>query len=85
METAQITTFQSSEFNLKVAEAIAATADGPVFVVDHERPTHVLLTIESYRRLTGNIADMLAMPEAADIEFDPPKLQGPLWRSADFD
>jgi hypothetical protein len=49
----------------------------------------VLLTIEAYRRRTGggdgrSIVDMLAMPDGEDIEFDPPKLQGPLWRPADL-
>jgi hypothetical protein len=36
----------------------------------------VLLSIDEYQRITGgrrNIADALAMPEAADIDFDPPR------------
>ena len=35
----------------------------------------VLLTIERYRELTGptsSIVDLLAMPEGAESEFDPP-------------
>jgi len=32
----------------------------------------------------GNIADPLAMPEGADIDFDPPRLRGPLYHSADL-
>jgi hypothetical protein len=37
----------------------------------------VLLSFEDYQRLTRqrrNIADALAMPEVADIEFDPPRV-----------
>ena len=43
------------------------------------RPSHVLLTVEDYQRITGgqkSIAELLAMPEAARIEFEPPRLKG---------
>jgi hypothetical protein len=33
---------------------------------------------------SGNIADLLAMPEGVDIDFDPPQLQGPLYHPADL-
>jgi hypothetical protein len=39
--------------------------------------THVLLSIEEYQRITGGprkIADALAMPGLADVEFDPPRV-----------
>jgi hypothetical protein len=48
-----------------------------VYITDRGKPSHVLMTIEEYQRLTGettNIVDMLAMPSPADIEFNPPKL-----------
>jgi hypothetical protein len=38
----------------------------------------VLLTVDQYQRITGgenSITDLLAMPEAADIEFEPPRLR----------
>ena len=53
-----------------------AAQKGPVFITDRGRPAHVLLTIEDYQKLTGapaNIVDMLAMPGAADIDFEPPR------------
>jgi hypothetical protein len=37
----------------------------------------VLLTAEEYQRITQgqkNVADLLAMPEAAEIDFEPPRL-----------
>jgi len=43
------------------------------------RPSHVLLTVADYQRITGgqkSIAQLLAMPEAARIEFEPPRLKG---------
>ena len=71
-----ITTISSRDFNQGVSEAKRASNDGPVFITDRGRPAHVLLSFEDYQRLTKqrrNIADALAMPGIADIEFDPPR------------
>jgi len=72
-----ITTFSSRELNQDVTRAKKATEQGPVFITDRGKPAHVLLTIAEYRRLTGqrrNIADALAMPGAAEIAFEPPRI-----------
>jgi hypothetical protein len=48
-----------------------------VFITARGRPAHVLLSFEDYQRLTRqrrNIADALAMPDVADIEFEPPRI-----------
>ena len=82
-----ITTLTSREFNQDTSRAKKAADNGPVFITDRGRPAHVLLTIEEYRRITGNrqgIVELLAMPEATDIDFEPPRLQGPLCRPADL-
>ncbi|MDE3175641.1 MAG: type II toxin-antitoxin system Phd/YefM family antitoxin [Pseudomonadota bacterium] len=82
-----ITTLSSREFNQDTSRAKKAAQEGPVFITDRGKPAHVLLSIEDYRKLTGgprNIADALAMPGDADIEFDPPRLNIRL-RPADFD
>lgn len=68
-----ITKLSSRESNQGTSRA----KRGPVFITDRERPSHVLLTIDEYERITGrqkNIADLLAMPEAAEIEFETPRL-----------
>jgi len=42
-----------------------------------DAPAHVLLTAEEYERLTKgqkSIVDLLALPEAAEIDFEPPRL-----------
>jgi prevent-host-death family protein len=81
-----ITTLSSREFNQDTSRAKKAARNGPVFVTDRGRPSHVLLTIEEYRRLTGtghSLVDLLAMPDAEAIDFEPPKLGGPLFRPAD--
>lgn len=72
-----ITPLSSREFNQGASRAKKAAGSGPVFITDRGRPTHVLLSIEEYRKLTGkraSIIDLLAMPEGAEIEFEPPRL-----------
>ena len=72
-----ITTLSSRELNQDVTRAKKATRNGPVFITDRGRPAHVLLSFEDYQRLTQqrrNIADALAMPDVADIEFEPPRV-----------
>jgi hypothetical protein len=32
----------------------------------------------------GSIADLISMPEDDEIDFDPPELEGPLYRPADL-
>jgi len=72
-----VTTFSSREFNQDTSRAKKATARGPVFITDRGKPAHVLLSIQDYQQLAGThrkIADALAMPGIADIEFDPPRV-----------
>jgi prevent-host-death family protein len=81
-----VTTLSSREFNQNASGAKRAAARGPVFITDRGRPAHVLLTIEAYRKLThepANIADLLAMPGVADIEFEPVRA-GEFYRPADL-
>ena len=72
-----ITTLSSRELNQNVTRAKKATKGGPVFITDRGKPAHVLLSFEEYQQLTKqrrNIADALAMPGVADIEFEPPRV-----------
>jgi PHD/YefM family antitoxin component YafN of YafNO toxin-antitoxin module len=81
-----ITTLSSRDLNQDVSRAKKAAREGPVFITDRGKPAHVLLIFEEYQRMTGqrrNIADALAMPDVADIVFEPdPVTIGP--RPADF-
>jgi prevent-host-death family protein len=82
-----ITTLSSREFNQDASRAKRAAKSGPVFITDRGRPAHVLLTIEEYQKIKGkweSIADLLAMPEAAEVDFEPPRLDGILYHPADF-
>ena len=82
-----ITTFSSREFNQDASRAKKAAKKGPVFITDRGRPAHVLLSIEEYRKLSGNrrsLADALAMPDADLVDFDPPRLGGKPFRPVDL-
>lgn len=83
-----ITTVTSREFNQDVSRIKKAAMNGPVFITDRGHPAHVLLSIEDYEKLTKSkesIVDLLAMPEAIDIDFEAPKLNANLYRPEDFD
>lgn len=71
------TILSSREFNQDTGKAKKAALQGPVFITDRGKASYVLLTVEEYRKISGtqaNIADLLAMPEPEDIDFQPPKL-----------
>jgi hypothetical protein len=77
----------SREFNQDVGGAKRAAVEGPVFITDRGQTSHVLLTIDSYRQITGqtrSIAEALGMAEGADIEFEPARMDD-LPRIVDFD
>ena len=81
-----ITSISSREFNQGASEAKRAANNGPVFITDRGRPAHVLMSIEHYQRITGShkkIADLLAMPGIADIDFETHRSRD-LARPADF-
>ena len=73
MSTIKLT---SREFNQDTGRAKKAAHDGPVYITDRGRPSHVLLTFSDYERLAGNrasIIDQLADPPGVeDTEFHPP-------------
>ena len=76
-----ITKLSSREFNQGTSKAKSAARRGPVFITDRGRLSHVLLTAEEYQRITGgkkSIVNLLGMPQASEIEFEPPRLTGRL-------
>lgn len=82
-----ITNLSSREFNQDTSGAKKAASKGPVIITDRGKPAHVLLSIKEYQRLIGkhqSIVDQLAMPNGADIEFEPPTLPDKLFKPADL-
>lgn len=70
------TRLTSREFNQDTGRAKRAAENGPVYITDRGRPSHVLMTFEDYRRLAGEhprIAELLSQPAGVeDIEFELP-------------
>jgi prevent-host-death family protein len=72
-----IVTMTSREFNQSASEAKKASLKGPVFITDRGKPSHVLLSIEEYRKLTGGmttLADALAQRDSMEVDFEPPRV-----------
>jgi prevent-host-death family protein len=72
-----VVTMTGREFNQSASEAKKAALNGPVFITDRGKPSHVLLSIEEYRKLTGGmttLADALAQQDAMDVEFEAPRV-----------
>ena len=82
-----ITTLSSREFNQDSSKAKRAAKKGPVFITDRGRPSYVLLSIEDYQKIADHypsIVESLAMLDADQVEFEPPRLGGKLYRSVDL-
>jgi prevent-host-death family protein len=83
-----ITTISSREFNQDAGGAKRAAEKGPVIITDRGRPSHVLLSYEDYRRLTGagqSLLEIVAQDEDDDIDFDPPLMGHRIFQHLDFD
>jgi prevent-host-death family protein len=81
-----VVTMTSREFNQSASEAKKAALEGPVFITDRGKPSHVLLSIEEYRKLTGGmttLAEAVAQQDSLDVDFEPPRVDR-LHRPADL-
>ncbi len=61
----------SREFNRDVSLAKREARTEPVLITDRGQPTHVLMSIEDFRRFTGegdSILEILAMPDAVELD-----------------
>ena len=82
-----ITKLSSREFNQDTRQGKEGCEKGARFYHGSRASLSVLITAEEYQRITGgqkSLADLLAMPEAAEIEFDPPRLTGNLHGQTDL-
>jgi len=81
------TTLAAYRFRRDVGRAKRAAKAGPVLITSRGKPTHVLLSYSEYQRLAGrepSILELLAQP-GGDFEFEPPRLNGPIFRPVEFD
>lgn len=66
----------SREFNQDTARAKREAKNGPVFVTDRGKPTHVLLSVEEFERMKGprkSIAELFYTPGADEVELPLPE------------
>ena len=69
------TTITSRDFNRDVSAAKRAALRGPVTITDHGHPTHVLLVVEEYDRLSGRrklMGDRLWRDQDPGLDLDLP-------------
>lgn len=66
-----MTTITAASFNHDVSAAKRAATNGPVVITDRGEPAFVLLSIDTYRRLSDrrDVVDRLQMD--AEIDFEP--------------
>ena len=81
------TKLSEAEFDLEQAKKCAQ--NGPVFLTEGERKTHVFLDIEAYKKISLeglSILDLLYDPRMADIDpdFEFEKIDGD-FKPAEFD
>jgi hypothetical protein len=79
-EGAMTTTMTSRQFNHDVSAAKRAATEGPVVITDRGIPSHVLLTIEQFERITAatprvSLVDALRADDG--IEFEPGRVEIP--------
>ena len=77
-----MSTMTSREFNQDIGKAKRAARLEPVFVTDRGRPTHVLMSFDAFRQITGrteSIVDLLAMPEPGTEGVDFGTARGGSW------
>ena len=71
-------TMSAREFNRDVSAAKREAAQRPVVITDRGEPAFVLLSIEEYRLLGEDGADLverLSMEDDIDIDFEPLELE----------
>ena len=79
--------FSSREFNQDVGAAKRAARSEPVFITDRGKPTHVLVSFETFRQMSGEsetIIDLLAMPDTVEIDLDAARSGGGWDRKVGF-
>lgn len=69
-------TMTSRRFNQRTGDAKRAAIDGPVYITDRGRPSHVLVSYDHYMKLVDgapNLVDMLcSTPGAGEVELTTP-------------
>ena len=73
-----MSTLTSRELNHDVSSAKKAAQDGPVIITDRGKPSHVLMTYDDFKRLSGkrrSLIEALSMPGLSEIDFSPERTE----------
>ncbi|MCI5139589.1 MAG: type II toxin-antitoxin system Phd/YefM family antitoxin [Candidatus Electrothrix sp. AR1] len=82
-----ITTISCTALTRDIGKTKKAAQSNPIIITERDQPAYVLMTIEQYKKIVGNvknILDLLAMPDAEDIELTPPRMQDSVCEPADI-
>jgi hypothetical protein len=72
-----VTTISSTALTRDIGKTKKAAQAGPVILTEDGQPAYVLMNIEQYKEIIENaqsILDLLTLPGAEDIDFNPPRL-----------
>jgi prevent-host-death family protein len=73
-----MSTLTSRELNHDVSNAKKAAQNGPVIITDRGKPSHVLMTYDEFKRLSGkhrSLIETLSMPGLSEIDFSPERVE----------
>ena len=73
-----MSTLTSRELNHDVSSAKKAAQNGPVIITDRGKPSHVLMTYDEFKRLSGkrrSLIETLSMPGLSEIDFSPERVE----------
>ncbi|WP_455272891.1 type II toxin-antitoxin system Phd/YefM family antitoxin [Rhizobium herbae] len=73
-----MSTLTSCELNHDVSSAKKAAQDGPVIITDRGKPSHVLMTYDEFKGLSGkrrSLIESLSMLGLSDIDFSPERVK----------
>lgn len=69
-----VATVTAAEFNQRPSQVKRAAEEEPVVIIEHSRPSFVLLTYTEYQRLLRtptDLADWLEMDNEIEFEIEP--------------
>jgi PHD/YefM family antitoxin component YafN of YafNO toxin-antitoxin module len=73
-----MSTLTSRDLNHDVSSAKKAAQNGPVIITDRGKPSHVLMTYDEFKRLSGNrrsLIETLSMAGLSEIDFSPERVE----------
>ncbi|MBV9263120.1 MAG: type II toxin-antitoxin system Phd/YefM family antitoxin, partial [Candidatus Eremiobacteraeota bacterium] len=77
----------SRDFNQDGGRAKRAADKAPVIITDRGKPVYVLMRHDAYRRMAlrgPSLAELLADPQAAEVEFEPPRVGNEILKVPDL-